>query len=100
MTRGRYQEMVKAMSDHNLGPVIIEDLVKFGEDRGREEGLAAGREEGLRALALLLQRKLGRELSHDERDGLLRRFESLGLIGITEATLDLDGAGLAAWLVG
>ena len=36
--RGRYESMVTAMEQANLGPVIIEDLVKFGEDRGYERG--------------------------------------------------------------
>ena len=30
--------MVTAMEQANLEPVIIEDLVKFGEDRGYERG--------------------------------------------------------------
>jgi hypothetical protein len=33
--RGRYESMVTAMEQANLEPIIIEDLVKFGEDRGR-----------------------------------------------------------------
>ncbi len=45
--RGRYKEMVMAMEDANLEPVIIEDLVKFGEDRGRKKGLAQGRKQGI-----------------------------------------------------
>jgi hypothetical protein len=32
--RGRYESMVIAMEQANLEPVVIEDLVKFGEDRG------------------------------------------------------------------
>jgi hypothetical protein len=32
--RGRYNEMVTAMEQASMEPVIIEDLVKFGEDRG------------------------------------------------------------------
>jgi hypothetical protein len=37
--RGRYDCMVTAMEQAKLEPVVIEDLVKFGEDRGRlEEG--------------------------------------------------------------
>lgn len=52
LSRGRYHAMVKAMEEANLEPVIIEDLVRFGEDRGRAEGRAEGREEG---------RKKGRE---------------------------------------
>ncbi|MFT3773095.1 MAG: hypothetical protein QM820_47550 [Minicystis sp.] len=33
-TRGRYESMVTAMEQANLEPVVIEDLVHFGEDRG------------------------------------------------------------------
>jgi hypothetical protein len=51
LSAGRYKSMVKAMEDANLEPVIIEDLVKFGEDRGvrkgRKEGRQEGRQEGL-----------------------------------------------------
>jgi hypothetical protein len=32
--RGRYDAMVTAMEQANMEPVVIEDLVKFGEDRG------------------------------------------------------------------
>ena len=46
--RGRYKAMVMAMEDANMEPVIIEDLVKFGEDRGLRRGLKKGRKEGLR----------------------------------------------------
>ncbi len=50
MMRGRYDEMVMAMEAANLGPVIIEDLVKYGEDlglaKGREQGLAKGMKKG------------------------------------------------------
>jgi hypothetical protein len=38
-TQGRYDAMVEAMASAGLEPVIIEDLVKFGEDRGLERGL-------------------------------------------------------------
>jgi len=41
--RGRYEFMVAAMEQANLGPVIIEDLVKFGEDRGYDRGYDRGR---------------------------------------------------------
>jgi hypothetical protein len=40
--RGRYEAMVSAMEQVNLEPVIIEDLVKFGEDRGLKKGLKRG----------------------------------------------------------
>lgn len=48
LMRGRYKPMVMAMEDANLEPVIIEDLVKFGEDRGRKRGREEGREMGHR----------------------------------------------------
>jgi hypothetical protein len=45
--------MVAAMEQANLQPVIIEDLVKFGEDRGYERGqLEEGRATLRRVLAL------------------------------------------------
>jgi hypothetical protein len=47
--RGRYESMVTAMEQVNLEPVIIEDLVKFGEDRGYERGRLEGRLEAERA---------------------------------------------------
>jgi hypothetical protein len=33
--RGRYESIVAAMEQANMEPVVIEDLVKFGEDRGQ-----------------------------------------------------------------
>ena len=45
-TRGRYESMVRAMEQANLEPVVIEDLVKFGEDRGIKKGKREGKSEG------------------------------------------------------
>jgi hypothetical protein len=50
--RGRYTSMVSAMEQANVEPVIIEDLVKFGEDRGKRRGLKAMRKALRRVLAL------------------------------------------------
>ena len=52
--RGRYKAMVDAMEHASLEPVVIEDLVKFGEDRGRqaEERGTLRRVLALRKLAL------------------------------------------------
>lgn len=36
--RGRYDSMVTVMEQASMEPVVIEDLVKFGEDRGFEKG--------------------------------------------------------------
>ena len=47
--------MVRAMEQANAEPVIIEDLVKFGEDRGLKKGLKQGRRaEGRRSLRRVL----------------------------------------------
>lgn len=39
---GRYDLMLKSMEDEGMQPIVIEDLVKFGEDRGEVRGLAGG----------------------------------------------------------
>jgi hypothetical protein len=44
--QGRYESMAKALDEMNMEPIIIEDLVKFGEDRGFEKGIEKGIEEG------------------------------------------------------
>ncbi len=44
--RKRYHEMVMAMENANMEPVIIEDLVRIGEDLGLERGLERGLQQG------------------------------------------------------
>jgi len=39
--------MVDAMKEAEFEPIIIEDLVRFGEDRGFERGLEKGLREGV-----------------------------------------------------
>jgi hypothetical protein len=46
MMQGRYESMAKALDEMNMEPIIIEDLVKFGEDRGFEKGIEKGIEKG------------------------------------------------------
>jgi len=59
--------MVTAMEQANLEPVIIEDLVKFGEDRGYERGREEERVTMRRVLRrVLAMRKLG--LNADGRE--------------------------------
>ena len=90
--------MVTAMEQANLEPVIIEDLVKFGEDRGYErgrlEGEALGRLDEQRAT---LHRRL------EEARVTLRRVLALRKLGLTadgEARIDActDFATLQRWL--
>ncbi len=63
--RGRYKSMVRAMEHANLEPVVIEDLVKIGEDRGRRKGLKKGLERGL-------EQGLERGRQAEERETLRR----------------------------
>ncbi len=97
-TARRYEEMVKAMNDHNLEPVIIEDLVRFGEDRGLERGREEGLERGLFPLVRLIERKLGRALLAAEHRALIERLSTLGPERLGDVVLDSDGAALGAWL--
>lgn len=85
--RGRYESMVAAMDQANLGPVIIEDLVKFGEDRGYERGRLEGQLEG----------------QLEEERATLRRVLALRKLGLTadgEARINacMDLATLRRWL--
>jgi len=49
---GRYEYFMQAMRRADMEPMVIEDLVKFGEDRGFENGVARGFENGLASGAL------------------------------------------------
>ena len=92
--RGRYNEMVKAMHEESFEPIIIEDLVLFGEDRGLEKG----RSEGLGLLVRLLAWKLGRPVEYAERSALVARLATLGPERLGDIVLDLAADELAAWL--
>lgn len=96
---GRYDAMVAAMSNAGIEPVIIEDLVRFGEDRGLEKGLEKGREQGLeKGLSAVFERRLGRPLGDPERGVLQRRLRALGVEAVSDALVSLDVTALAAWL--
>ena len=93
--RGQYESMVTAMDQANLEPVIIEDLVKFGEDRGYERGRLEGEERG---------RLEGEERGRlEERRGALRRVIALRKLGLKadgDARINacMDLATLQRWL--
>jgi hypothetical protein len=42
-TQGRYAVLVRALEQHDMQPVIIEDLVDYGFDQGIEKGIERGR---------------------------------------------------------
>jgi predicted transposase YdaD len=67
--RGLYRSMVRAMEQANLEPVVIEDLVKLGEDRGLKKGLQRGRREEERSALrrVLALRKLGLSAQQEQQ---------------------------------
>ncbi len=80
--------MISAMQQEELEPPIIEDLVRFGRDRGieigRGEGIEIGRGEGIeigRGEGIEIGRDQGRH--QEARDNLL---EILALRGLTVST--------------
>lgn len=89
--RKRYESMVTAMEQANLEPVIIEDLVKFGEDRGYDR---ARTETYLRQFA----RRLGRALTDSERATVVQRLKALGEERLDDMVLSSGPEALAAWL--
>jgi hypothetical protein len=85
--RKRYESMVTAMEQANLEPVIIEDLVKFGEDRGRTM-----------TYVRLFVWRLGRALTDSERATVEQRLQALGDERLNAVVLSSSPEALAAWL--
>jgi hypothetical protein len=87
--RGRYKSMVRAMEQANLEPVVIEDLVKFGEDRGERRGRRAEERGTLRRVLAL--RKLAVSPEQDEQIGActdlatLRRWLDQAIFALSAA---------------
>lgn len=65
-------------------------LIAVGVERGIEKGLSP--------LEHQFIRRLGRELSGNERSTLLARLDSLGPNRLGDVVLDLDPESLASWL--
>jgi len=77
--RGRYKSMVRAMEQASLEPVVIEDLVKFGEDRGLKRGIKKGRREDARGTLrrLLAVRKLALTAEQEQQIDACADLETL-----------------------
>lgn len=93
--RKRYDAMVAAMERAHLEPVIIEDLVKFGEDRGYDRGYDRGR---VQICAEQFGWRLGRALTDNERGVLMRRLQALGERRLLEVANLYSPVEIAAWL--
>jgi hypothetical protein len=89
--RKRYESMVTAMEQANLEPVIIEDLVKFGEDRGYDRGRTE-------TYVRLFAQRLGRALTDRERATVVQRLQALGDERLNAVVLSSSPEALAAWL--
>ena len=89
--RKRYDAMLTAMEQAHLEPVIIEDLVKIGEDRGYDRGR-------IEPYARWFARSIGRPLSNREQETLRGRLDALGTDRIDEVYFNSTGDVLAAWL--
>ena len=87
--------MVAAMENVHLEPVIIEDLVKYGEDLGFERGAA---QERVRVYDNLLADRLGRSLTPREHDTLVRRIAAVTTKRLHEVMFSASPAALEAWL--
>jgi hypothetical protein len=79
------------MEQANLESVIIEDLVKFGEDRGYDRGR---KETYVRQFAW----RLGRALTDRESATVEHRLQVLGDERLIDMVLSSSPEALAAWL--
>jgi hypothetical protein len=88
---GRYDAMIQAMHEADLEPPIIEDLVRFGRDRGISQGIELGRTQGI---------ELGR--TQGERRALFELLQARGLTPSAEqrslVDSEHDSERLLAWL--
>jgi hypothetical protein len=71
----RYKSMVSAMEQVNLEPVIIEDLVKFGEHRGLKRGKRLYARSSLRRVLAL--RKLELSAEQEQQIAACKDLETL-----------------------
>ena len=70
--------MVTAMEHMQMEPVIIEDLVKYGEDRGFDRGFDRGAaHERVRMYDDMFEVRLGRPLTPSEHDMLSRSITAV-----------------------
>lgn len=94
--------MKQAIQKLERPDIILLDLVKYGEDKGRKRGKLEGRQEGRSAgLALvvrLFERRLQRGLTAFERNRVDQRLDRLGPDRLGDVVLDLTPDALGAWL--
>ncbi len=103
----RYDAMVTAMEQMHMEPVIIEDLVKFGEDRGFDRGLSQGLSQGydrgatqarVQLYVNLAEELLGRVLTPREHVALSQRVATANFKRLNEMLVRSSPQALEAWL--
>jgi len=95
LVQNRYDAMVNAMEQLQMEPIIIEDLVKFGEDRGYVRGVDHGAaQERVRMLGI----RLGRPLTPTELDTLSGRIATMTTERFYDVALNGTPSALTAWL--
>lgn len=95
--------MVTAMEQMQMEPVIIEDLVRYGEKRGFDKGLDQGvhrgiAQERLRMYDNLIVRRLRRPLMNHERQTLRQRIATTALERLDDVIFNASTDELEAWL--
>jgi hypothetical protein len=89
-TCGRYEMLMQAMKRADMEPIVIEDLVKFGEDRGFERGIAQGVERGI-------AQGVERGIAQGVERGIAQGSEQGALQNAKQALIDvLSARGLIA----
>lgn len=107
LAQNRYGAMVTAMEQAQLEPVLIEDLVKYGEDRGFAQGISQGISQGitqgisqgtaqerLRAVG----HRLGRTLTPREQERLHARVRAMTSDSFYSFVFQASAEDLETWL--
>lgn len=93
----RYKEMVMAMEQQHLEPVIIEDLVKIGEDIGFDRGFDRGASD---ERLFMVKQRLGRPLTATEEARLTERLAIMPRESVYEMLFQASQRVFEEWLVG
>ncbi|MFO0602349.1 MAG: hypothetical protein U0324_04195 [Polyangiales bacterium] len=86
---------------HDTEPSLVSETHRIYNDwleTQQRIGMERGREEGLRPLLRLFERRLARALTGVEHAALVARLTTLGPDRLGDVVLDLDPPALAAWL--
>jgi len=95
--QNRYDAMVAAMEQMHMEPVMIEDLVRIGEERGEERGEKQAR---IRMCEGIITKRLRRPLTAEERLVLVKRVDAMSGDELNTMLAWPQNDALEAWLGG